>query len=145
MAKSKTEELAQEFYDILADVYGQSPWRVEQLYQTLAEKGTWQYRLTKAGENKSCAFIIYKEIADELEIYYLAVKTGDQRQGRATRLINEVLKKGKPVYLEVRASNQKAQAVYRRAGFKQISVRKNYYSNPVEDAILMKHEGYNGR
>jgi ribosomal-protein-alanine N-acetyltransferase len=40
--------------------------------------------------------------------------------------------------LEVRASNRAAQALYEGFGFRQVAVRSKYYSNPVEDAVLME-------
>ena len=40
--------------------------------------------------------------------------------------------------LEVRASNQAARTLYRQMGFAQISTRPKYYTNPVEDAVLME-------
>ena len=43
-------------------------------------------------------------------------------------------------YLEVRESNTAAQALYRSAGFSSVGTRKNYYINPVEDAVLMNLE-----
>ena len=39
--------------------------------------------------------------------------------------------------LEVRASNEPAQRLYRQLGFVSISTRRRYYTNPVEDALLM--------
>jgi ribosomal-protein-alanine N-acetyltransferase len=43
-------------------------------------------------------------------------------------------------YLEVRASNEAANALYQRYGFRQIGRRRNYYERPREDAILMGKE-----
>jgi ribosomal-protein-alanine N-acetyltransferase len=40
--------------------------------------------------------------------------------------------------LEVRASNQAARALYQQMGFAQVSIRPRYYTNPVEDAVLME-------
>ena len=40
-------------------------------------------------------------------------------------------------YLEVRASNEAANALYQRYGFRQIGRRRNYYDHPREDAIIM--------
>lgn len=41
------------------------------------------------------------------------------------------------IFLEVRVSNQAALQFYRKLGYEVLSVRKNYYSNPVEDAFIM--------
>jgi ribosomal-protein-alanine N-acetyltransferase len=43
-------------------------------------------------------------------------------------------------YLEVRDSNFGAQALYEKLGFRRVGLRKNYYHNPVEDAVVMALE-----
>ena len=42
------------------------------------------------------------------------------------------------IFLEVRASNEPAIKLYSSFGYEQIAVRKRFYSNPIEDAIIMK-------
>ena len=44
------------------------------------------------------------------------------------------------IFLEVRASNASAIHLYEKYGFRQISVRKGYYTKPLEDALVMKRE-----
>ena len=46
----------------------------------------------------------------------------------------------KNIFLEVRESNQTAINFYKKNKFKEISIRKNYYSKPTENAIIMKLE-----
>ena len=43
-----------------------------------------------------------------------------------------------PFFLEVRASNTPAQALYKAAGFREAGLRKNYYQNPAEDGLIMR-------
>jgi len=50
----------------------------------------------------------------------------------------------KEIFLEVRKSNQRAQAFYKKEKMAVIAERKSYYHNPVEDAIIMKREKYEG-
>ncbi len=47
---------------------------------------------------------------------------------------------GKELFLEVRASNDPARRLYEKHGFSSISIRKNYYQAPVEDAIIYRYE-----
>lgn len=73
----------------------------------------------------------------------LAVSGGHRRQGLARELLRlgfeEVREKGVyRVLLEVRRSNASAIALYDGLGFEQIGVRRGYYSDPVEDGILME-------
>lgn len=82
-------------------------------------------------------------VADEAEIASVCVDPAYRRLGGGTKLLQTLLRQARlsgaqNVYLEVRASNQAAQELYRGAGFECIGVRKRYYTNPSEDAVLMR-------
>lgn len=84
-------------------------------------------------------------VADEAEIASVCVDPAYRRLGGGRKLLQTLLKRARlsgaqNVYLEVRASNQAAQKLYRGAGFECIGVRKRYYTNPSEDAVLMRCE-----
>lgn len=84
-------------------------------------------------------------VADEAEIASVCVDPAYRRLGGGRKLLQTLLKRARlsgaqNVYLEVRASNQAAQKLYRCAGFECIGVRKRYYTNPLEDAVLMRCE-----
>ena len=79
---------------------------------------------------------------DEGYITNVAVFPSCRRQGVAEALLHELLhradeKKLAFVTLEVRASNAPAIALYEKNGFQPVGVRKNYYSAPTEDGVLM--------
>jgi len=78
----------------------------------------------------------------ESHILNLAVHPDYRRQGVATILMNEVMRRLKEkgcvfMYLKVRFSNTGAQKFYELFGFKVETIRKKYYCNPDEDALLM--------
>jgi [ribosomal protein S18]-alanine N-acetyltransferase len=80
--------------------------------------------------------------AHEMELLNLAVGPNWRRRGCASALINTALadcrKNGfQAVFLEVRESNQRAIAFYKKHGFAQSGRRPNYYRNPVEAALTM--------
>lgn len=82
-------------------------------------------------------------VADEAEIASVCVDPAYRRLGGGTKLLQTLLRQARlsgaqNVYLEVRISNQAAQELYRCAGFECIGVRKRYYTNPSEDAVLMR-------
>lgn len=82
---------------------------------------------------------------DEAEIYNICVAEEFRRKGLAGRIMDEMesfsLERGaSDVYLEVRESNESAILLYLSRGFVKLGSRKNYYSNPKENAILMKKE-----
>lgn len=80
-------------------------------------------------------------VADEAEIITVAVSPAHRRQGIARALMGHMLCLAEDarasVYLEVRASNTPARELYRSLGFAETGMRKNYYSAPREDAVLM--------
>ena len=87
-------------------------------------------------------YCIFYPIWDECEIMNIAVKKSKRHRKIATKLFFAVLEYAKienicRIILEVRQSNDEAIALYKKFGFEVDGVRKNYYKNPKEDAILM--------
>jgi ribosomal-protein-alanine N-acetyltransferase len=87
-------------------------------------------------------FIISRLVAGELHVNNVAVRAEFRRQGIAAQLLAAVIDWGRRQHshmalLEVRAGNTAAQALYSRCGFQAIGRRHRYYSQPVEDALLM--------
>ncbi|MFO0730686.1 MAG: ribosomal protein S18-alanine N-acetyltransferase [Nitrospiraceae bacterium] len=85
-----------------------------------------------------CFWIVF----EELRLMNLAVVPEFRRRGVARQLVCAALRMGLAkgatrAMLEVRASNQEAQALYRKVGFRQTSTRVRYYVSPEEDAVLM--------
>jgi ribosomal-protein-alanine N-acetyltransferase len=81
-------------------------------------------------------------VVDEAHVTTLSVHPDRQGEGIGTRLlaalVREALDRGtQALTLEVRASNDRAQALYRRFGFAPAGVRKNYYAEVGEDALIM--------
>ncbi len=87
-------------------------------------------------------YIVARETAGELHINNFAVRSGYRRLGIGTALLDRVLqearnRKATAAFLEVRSANLAAQALYERSGFQAIARRANYYSDPIEDAVVM--------
>ena len=87
-------------------------------------------------------------VLDESDMMNVAVDPGFRRQGIARALIEtliaELSKMGsRCLRLEVRVSNENARALYARMGFQQLGLRKNYYHNPKEDALILGKEWEN--
>ncbi len=79
----------------------------------------------------------------ECEIYNIAIKREFQDRGIGKQMINKLVLLAKEyncrsIWLEVRNSNTKAINFYQKSEFRQIYERKNFYSNPLENAIVMK-------
>lgn len=87
-------------------------------------------------------------VLDESDMMNVAVDPGFRRQGIARALIEtliaELSKMGsRCLRLEVRVGNENARALYERMGFQQLGLRKNYYHNPKEDALILGKEWEN--
>ena len=89
-------------------------------------------------EDKICGYLIVLDSIDVYEILAIATIEEYRNKGIAQELLDKI--KTKDIFLEVRESNQVAINFYKKNKFKEISVRKNYYSEPNENAIIMKLE-----
>ncbi|MDE6424635.1 MAG: ribosomal protein S18-alanine N-acetyltransferase [Ruminococcus sp.] len=77
----------------------------------------------------------------EGDITSVAVNENFRRQGLAQKLITKFIKNlpenTENIFLEVRESNNPAINLYKKCGFEKLSLRKNFYSNPLENAVVM--------
>ena len=89
-------------------------------------------------EDKICGYLMVLDSIDVYEILAIATIEEYRNNGIAQELLDKI--KTKDIFLEVRESNQVAINFYKKNKFKEISVRKNYYSEPNENAIIMKLE-----
>ena len=89
-------------------------------------------------EDKICGYLMVLDSIDVYEILAIATIEKYRNNGIAQELLDKI--KTKDIFLEVRESNQVAINFYKKNKFKEISVRKNYYSEPNENAIIMKLE-----
>jgi ribosomal-protein-alanine N-acetyltransferase len=88
------------------------------------------------------AYIVARLGADELHINNVAVRERYRRRGIGRRLLELILKEGTRAgatraFLELRAGNSAALALYQECGFRLNARRSKYYSEPVEDALVM--------
>jgi ribosomal-protein-alanine N-acetyltransferase len=88
-------------------------------------------------------YVNFWVVFEELRIMNLAVVPSVRRHGIGRRLAARALEVGcdrsaSKALLEVRASNHAARRLYSELGFEEVSVRSRYYTNPIEDAVLME-------
>ena len=88
-------------------------------------------------------FLVAWHVADEFELLDLATEPAERRRGVASALVTELVTsarqlRGSAVFLEVRSSNCAARALYEKHGFQVVHERKNYYRDPVENAVCMR-------
>ncbi|MGT2656778.1 ribosomal protein S18-alanine N-acetyltransferase [Streptococcus varani] len=135
-------DYSQEIFSLLTDVYNQSPWTLQQIERDMKLAHTEYLYLIE--NQKLLGFLAVQDLAGELEITQIAVRKDYQGQGLANQLMNTLSSRSEPVFLEVRESNKAARGLYEKFGFKKVGLRKKYYQNPVEDAVLMAREGQLG-
>ena len=104
------------------------------------------FALIISTKNRKIGFLIARileaESESEVEIYNLAISPEQQNQGFGQVLMTDLINRCSKInitkiWLEVRKSNEKAIKFYERNAFVEIGKRKNFYTNPAEDAILM--------
>lgn len=115
-----------------------APWSADMLREELG-KGLF---LVAEQDGAAVGYVGCQTVLDEGYITNVAVSPGCRRQGIGRALIGALVSCAKAqglafVTLEARASNMPAIALYENAGFQKVGVRKNFYTAPAEDALLM--------
>jgi [ribosomal protein S18]-alanine N-acetyltransferase len=105
------------------------------------------FRMALVAENSETGvvmgFAVANLVAPEAELESIAVASSFQRRGVAGYLLAALaselrLAGATEIFLEVRASNFPALALYRSRGFAETGRRRRYYHDPVEDALLLR-------
>ena len=122
------------------------PWSEMSIASEL--QNLWSYWLVAVSDDRVVGYIGSQSSIDEAEVMNVAVHPEHRRQGIAEDLIctlvEELKKRGiHALLLEVRATNAPAIALYEKLGFQQVGLRKNYYRNPKEDALILRKEWEN--
>lgn len=118
-----------------------SGWTREQYERALGDNPAFAAYGAYAGGGLA-GYVAFYHTADELEILNVAVEPALRGRGLATAILREVLREArersiKKSCLEVRRGNIPAVRLYSSAGFEQVGVRKRYYSDTGEDALVM--------
>ena len=126
-----------------------NPWTREMLERELRQSDVARVYVVRLPGYRVAAFCACWLVYDELHINTIAVDARLRRQGLATALMSHLLAEGaaqgaRRTFLEVRRSNLPAQCLYERLGFTVSAVRRNYYSQPEEDALVLALEMPNG-
>jgi [ribosomal protein S18]-alanine N-acetyltransferase len=112
------------------------PWSQGEFTQLLAEPSS-------VSVTKSYGFAIARLVLDEAELLTIAVDPLQQRNGLGTELLSNLVQRvsklgATSLFLEVAQNNQAALALYQRAGFAQVGMRKAYYGQTLDAHIYRK-------
>jgi ribosomal-protein-alanine N-acetyltransferase len=118
------------------------PWSRESFEYELEQPYSESY-VVVCGDRIVAYFMMWS-LLDEMHILNIAVIPEYRRKGIARWLLETFIEKSqqqqmRTVHLEVRDSNVSAVRLYEKIGFKTVGRRRNYYSDPTEDALLMSY------
>ena len=121
------------------NIFG-DPWGKKDIFSYICSDTGMCFSALEGGE--VIAYIIGRKIPPEGEIYRIAVRADKRQRGIGYRLLSYALKTERgsgveTVFLEVRSRNLPAIALYKAYGFNEMGIRKNYYQNPSDDAVVM--------
>ena len=96
-------------------------------------------------DGQLAGYIAFSLVADEMEILNLAVHPNHRKLGLGTRLLEKTfdmcIRRGiKTSFLDVKASNEPAIQLYKKFGYVKIGIRKKYYPDTKEDALLYRYD-----
>ncbi len=136
-------KMGQDDLDLILDLelkLFSSPWTKENYHFELTQNPYAHYVVIEEEGIKGYLGLWIND--DAMQITTLGVDPQVQNQGFGKALLNYALQLASQqhvsvITLEVRVSNKKAIHLYEKAGFKQVTIRKQYYSHPYEDAVLM--------
>lgn len=136
--KMQTEDL-----DAVAKIEKETfsmPWSKKGFKDSLDADNTTY--LTALSDGKVIGYCGFLQVLDEAEITNVAIDKDSRQKGAGYHMMAELLKCAREkgvcqILLEVRKSNVAAIKLYKKLGFSEESVRKNFYDNPREDGVVM--------
>ncbi len=145
-AKLVIRELKAEDAAAAAEIEYQSfpdPWSQNGILDTVSNPSTVCLLAEKAG--KAVGYLFAYRAGDEAEIARIAVAGEQKRQGVGKSLMRTLEEIGKKkqirrLLLDVRKSNREARAFYEKMAFQEDGIRRGFYQDPPEDAVLMSRE-----
>ncbi|MDZ4855745.1 MAG: ribosomal protein S18-alanine N-acetyltransferase [Nitrospirota bacterium] len=126
-----------------------SPWTRKMLEAELSGNPFAHFLVAKQapsdeeGSVSIVGYLCFWVVFEEVRLMNLAVMESMRHKGIARALVTRALEVGlgqgaRCAVLELRASNHAAHTLYRNLGFRDVTTRPTYYTNPIEDASLME-------
>jgi [ribosomal protein S18]-alanine N-acetyltransferase len=119
-----------------------NPWTREMYTWELQNRTVCHIYIVRTPECTVAGFCAFWLVFDEIHINNVALRPQFRGRGIGSALLRHVVAEAKRLgarraTLEVRASNTAARRLYERLGFYVAATRRNYYTNPVEDALIL--------
>ena len=119
------------------------PWSVNSIASELNNRlSCW---LVALDNERVVGYVGSQTVLGETDMMNIAVHPDYRNQHTATKLIESLIAQlsgqgSHSLMLEVRSSNEPAKNLYAKLGFTVVGIRKNYYRNPKEDALILRKE-----
>lgn len=125
------------------DLFPTDAWTTELFLGELAEVPASREVSVLELNDKIIGYASLRFVGREGDINTIAISAQHQRQGFGQQLLDWLLAKAselgvREIFLDVRADNEPAIAMYRAAGFDRIDVRRNYYDHSVDAHVMRK-------
>ncbi|HJP65218.1 MAG TPA: ribosomal protein S18-alanine N-acetyltransferase [Actinomycetota bacterium] len=125
------------------------PWSPNLFLSEMADLRNRAYLVARLGKDVA-GYGGLMSYGDEAHVTTIAVDPTHHRQKIGTRLLFELIQEGvrmgaQAISLEVRVSNWGAQRMYSRFGFRPVGIRKGYYQETGEDALVMWADDVRGK
>ena len=132
--------------------FGSMAWRSNDFESAIASSYDFPFVIHKhpitdvespeAHADNMAGYAILRLLGPEAEIENICVSEDMRQKGIGESLMRHMIETARSnmaanIYLEVRSSNEAAKSLYRKMGFKDSYIRKGYYRDPVDDAIIM--------
>lgn len=116
------------------------PWSEKAIFDELGNESARFFILRKNGD--AVGYMGMHIVLDECYVANLAVKRNARHQGLGEKLLCHCIETAKSegcsfISLEVRVSNSPAISLYKKHGFSSVGERKNFYTDPAENALIM--------
>jgi [ribosomal protein S18]-alanine N-acetyltransferase len=119
-----------------------NPWTREMYAWELQNRTVCHIYIVRTAECTVAGFCAFWLVFDEIHVNNVALRPQFRGRGIGSALLRHVVAEARRLgarraTLEVRASNVAARRLYERLGFYVAATRRNYYTNPVEDALIL--------
>ena len=119
------------------------PWTAQGFESAIRGQAGERAVVLRARGGAPIGYCVWQEVADEAHVHNVAIATRCRRLGLGRRLLAACLglaarRQARRGFLDARAGNEAALALYRSLGFREVGRRRRYYAEPAEDAIVME-------
>lgn len=137
--RSANENDLEYFAEISQECFSE-PWGVNSFKSAFESEGAVLLAV-ETSDGTVCGFLTASTVLDEVNIEDVAVREGYRQRGAAKGLLTELLRRTEKSFarinLEVRESNFPAINLYKKFGFEPVGLRRDFYRDPRENAVLM--------